>query len=190
MIQSEENQEENSILPFFVNPLTEDRGQIQFCHNLIANLFKKGDSPCKREFPEVKIKRQLLDYYLKGICNITQQYGIYTIEISSPNTFHGRYLTQTDDVDIEFSKVFTENIKNIQHQNSHRANSKFTNDVISIIYSYLSILERTESQGHSPVQTYRHTTVRHKVATLSEFLNTIRENLTSNDITQHVKHDL
>ena len=41
---------------------------------------------------------------------ITQQYGIYTIGNSSPKKFHGRYLLQTDDVDIEFSKVFTEYI--------------------------------------------------------------------------------
>ena len=58
-------------------------------------LFKRGDGPCTIEFREVKIKRQLIDHYLKGKCNITQQYGIYTIEINSPNTFHGRYLLQT-----------------------------------------------------------------------------------------------
>ena len=33
MIQSEENQEENSILTIFVSPLAGDRGQIQFCEN-------------------------------------------------------------------------------------------------------------------------------------------------------------
>ena len=41
MIRNEENQEKNSILPFFVNPFTEDRGQTQLCQNLIANLFEK-----------------------------------------------------------------------------------------------------------------------------------------------------
>ena len=93
------------------------------------------------------------------MCNITQQYGIYTIEINSPSKFHGRYLLQTDDVDIEFSRVFTEYIKNKHYQNAQRANSLFTNDVFSTIYSYLSILEKTESQGTSPVQTSRRTTV-------------------------------
>ena len=39
----------------------------------------------------------------------------------------------------------------------------FTNDVFSIICSYLSILEKTESQGTSPVQTSRHTTVRNEI---------------------------
>ena len=73
MNQNEETQEENSILPFFINPHTENKGQTQFCQNLIANLFKKGDNPCTREFPEVKIKRQLIDHYSKGIRNITQQ---------------------------------------------------------------------------------------------------------------------
>ena len=118
---------------------------------------------------------------LKGICNITKQYGIYTIEIKSPSTFHGRYLLQTDDVDIEFSKVLTEYIKIIQHQNSQRANSIFTNDVFSVIYSYLSILEKPESQVTSPVQTSRHTVVRHETAIFSELLNAIRENFTSNE---------
>ena len=74
--------------------------------NLIANLFEKGISPFAAEFPEVKIQRQIVDHYLRGICTLTQQYGIYTIELQSPSKFHGKYLLQTDDVDIEFSKVF------------------------------------------------------------------------------------
>ena len=57
------------------------------------------------------MKRQLLDHYLKGICSPTSQFGIDTIEISSPNAFHDKYLIQTDDIDTEFSKVFTEYIK-------------------------------------------------------------------------------
>ena len=119
-----------------IHPQAEARGQVQFCQNFIVILFEKGESPCTKEFPGVKIKRQLIDHYLKGICSITSQYGIYTIEISSPNSFHDKYLIQTDDVDFEFSKVFTESIKNKQHQNSQRANSKFTNDVFSLIYSF------------------------------------------------------
>ena len=90
----------------------------QFYQNLIANLFGKRVSPCTADFPVVKIKRQIVDHYLKGKCNLTQNYEIYTIEIHSPSRFHGRYLLQTDDVDIEFSKVFTEYIKIIQQQNS------------------------------------------------------------------------
>ena len=84
MSQNEESEDENSILHFLINSLTDDRGQTQFCQNLIANLFEKGTSPCTVEFPEVKTKRQIIDHYLKGICNLTQQYGIYTIEIRSP----------------------------------------------------------------------------------------------------------
>ena len=132
---------ENSVLPFLISPLTEAREPIEFCQNFFAKFSKKGESPCTKEFPDVKNKRQLLDYYLKGICSPTSQYGIYTIEIRSPNAFHDRYLIQTDDVDIEFSKVFTQYIKSIQRQNSHRANSIFTKDIFSLIYSCLSILE-------------------------------------------------
>ena len=106
MSQNEESEDENSIFPFLNSSLTDDRGQSQFCQNL---LLERGVSPCTAEFPEVKIKRQIIDRYLKkNICNITQQYRIYTVEIQTPNKFHGSYLLQTDDVDIEFSKVFTE----------------------------------------------------------------------------------
>ena len=130
---SAESPDEDSVFPFIIISLTDDRGQTQFCHNLIANIFEQGISPCKAEFPEIKIKRQIVDHYIKGICNLTEQYGIYTIELSTTRNFHGKYVIQTDDVDIEFSKVFTEYIKNIQHQNSQRANSIFTNDVFAII---------------------------------------------------------
>ena len=151
MSQNEENEDENSVSPFLINSPTDNRGQTQFCQNLIASIFERGVSPCTAEFPEVKIKRQIIDHYLKTICNLTQQYGIYTIEIQTPSKFHGKYLLQTDDVDIEFSRVFTEYIKNIQHQNSQRANSRLTNEAFQIIYSYSSILEKPESERTSPV---------------------------------------
>ena len=174
---NEESEDENSIHPFLISSLTDDRGQTQFCQNLIANFFEKGTNPCTAEFLEVKTKRQNIDHYLRGICYITQQYGVYTIEIHSPSKFHDRYLVQTGDVDIEFSKVFTENMKNILHQNLQRAISVFTNDVFEIIYSYLSRLEKTESQGTTPVQTSKHTTVKNEITKLSEFLNTIRNSI-------------
>ena len=189
--RSDESPDENSVFPFLMNSLTEDRGQIQFCNNLIASLFKRGISPCKAEqLPEIKIKRQTVDHYLKGICNITQQYGIYTIELSTASKFPGKRVIQTDDVDIKISKVFAEYIKNIQHQSSQRANSIFTNDVFAIICSYLSILEKTETESTSPVQTSRHTNVRNEIAAFSAFLNTIRENFSNKEISQNVKHDL
>ena len=70
---------------FLINPLADTRGQVQLCQSLIVNLFGKGDSPCTKDFPDVKIKRQILDHYLKDICKITSFYGIFTIEITSPN---------------------------------------------------------------------------------------------------------
>ena len=189
MTQNEDNLE-NSVLPILISPLTEPRGQTEFFQNLTANLFEKGESPCTKKFPDVKIKRQLLDHYLKSMCSLTSQYGIHTLEIRSPNAFHDRYLIQTDDVDIEFSKVFTQYIKSKQHQNSQRANSIFTNHAFSLIYSYLSIFELNEPQGDSPTQISRHTIVRHEIHIFSKFLNAIREDLSRNEITQHVKHDL
>ena len=189
MIRSEDNLED-SVLSFLIHPQAEARGQVQFCQNLIANLFEKGDCPCKNEFPDVKFKKNLPDHYLKGICSLTSQYGIYTIEISSPNAFHVKYLIQTDDVDIEFSKVFKEYIKSIQHQNSQRANSIFTNEALSLDYIFLSILKLKEPQRNSPTQTSLHTTIRQEIDLFSKFLNAIREDLTSNDLTQYGKHDL
>ena len=91
---------------------------------------------------------------------------------------------------IEFSKVFTEYIKNIQHQNSQRANPTFTNDVFAIKYNYLSIIEKTETENTSPVQTSRHTNVRNEIAAFSAFLNTIRKSFSNKEISPNVKHDL
>ena len=56
MIQNEENLED-STLPFLIHSQAGDRGKVQFCQNLIINLFEKGSSPCTKDFPDVKIKR-------------------------------------------------------------------------------------------------------------------------------------
>ena len=71
--QSDESPDEHSIFPFIITSVTDDGGQTQFFNLLIANLFKQRTSPCKAEFPEIKIKRQIVDHYLKERCNLTQQ---------------------------------------------------------------------------------------------------------------------
>ena len=86
MIQNEENQED-STLPFLIHPQVEARGQVHFCKNSTSNLFEKGDSPCTKEFPDVKIKKQLLDHYLKGICSLTSHFGIYTKKLVQQTHF-------------------------------------------------------------------------------------------------------
>ena len=166
--QSDESPDEEAVFPFLIDSL-HDRGQTQFCKNLIVNLFEPGISPCKTEFPDVKIKRQIKEHYLKDICNLTQQYGIYTIEFSTPRTAHNKYVIQTDDIDLEFSKVFIEYIKSIQNHNSQRANSIFTDEVFAIIYSYISILEKTEVQSTLPIETSKHTKVRNEITIFSTF---------------------
>ena len=153
-------------------------------------MFEPGISPCKEEFPDVKIKRQIFEHYLKDICILTQQYGIYTIEFSTPNTAHRKYVIQTDDIELEFSKVFIEYIKSIQYHNSQRANSIFTNEVFAIIYSYISILEKTEVQSISPTETSKHTKVRNEITSFSSFLHIIRKNFTKEDVSQNTKYDL
>ena len=155
---SEDSPDDDDIFPFLVDA-PNDRGQHILCKNLLLNLFEPGISPCKAEFPDVKIKRQIIDHYLKNICNLTQQYGIYTVEFSSPNPNHRKYVIQTDDLDLEFSKVFSEYIKSIQYHNSQRANSIFTNEVFAIIYSlYLNIRERNSNPKcltDRDIQTYK-----------------------------------
>ena len=186
----EESPDDDDIFPFIVDATT-DRGQHIFCKNLLLKLFEPGINPCKTEFPDVKIKRQIIDHYLKDICNVTQQYGIYSIEFNSPNQNHSKYVIQTDDLDLEFSKVFSEYIKSIQYHNSQRANSIFTNEVFAIIYSYISILENEiPITNVSPTETSKHIRVRHEITLLSSFLNIIKENFTKDEVSQHTKHDL
>ena len=81
--ESDESPDGAYVFPFFINSLN-DREQTKFCRNLLIILFEPGKSPCKTEFPDVKIKRQIIEHYLKDIWKITQQYAIYTIEISTP----------------------------------------------------------------------------------------------------------
>ena len=187
--QSDDSPDDEAVYPFLIDSL-DDRGQHDFFKNLLVNLFEPGISPCKAEFPDVKIKRQILEHYLKDICNLTQQYGIYIIEFSTPNTAHRKYVIQTDDIELEFSNVFIEYIKSIQYHNSQRANSIFTNEVFAIIYSYISILEKTEIQSISPTETSKHTKVRNEITVFSTFLHIIKENFTKDDVSQHTKHDL
>ena len=187
--RSEDSPDDEAVFPFLIDSL-DDRGQHDLCKKFLLNLFEPGISPCKQEFADVKIKRQIIDYYLKDICNLTQQYGIYTIEFSTPNTAHRKYLIQTDDIELEFSKVFIEYIKSIQYHNSQRANSIFTNEVFAIIYTFISILEKTEFQSISPIETSRHTKVRNEITIFSTFLYIIKENFTKDDVSQHIKRDL
>ena len=58
------------------------------------------------------------------------------------------------------------------------------------MYSYLSILEKTETPSTSPVQTSKHPNVRNEIAAFSAFLNAIRENFSRNEVSQNAKHDL
>ena len=187
--QSDESPDDEAVFPFLIDSL-DDRGQHDFCNNLLVNLFEPGISPCKAEFPDVKIKRQIIKNYLKDMCNLTQQYGIYTIEFSTPNTAHRKYVIQTDDIELEFSKVFIDYIKSIQYHNSQRANSIFINEVFAVIYSYISILEKTQVQSISPTETSKHTKVRNEITVFSTFLHIIGEHFTKEVVSQNTKHDL
>ena len=169
--KSDESSDGEAVFPFLIDSL-HDRGQTRFCKNLLVNLFEAGISQCKAEIPDVKIKRQNIEHYLKEICNLTQQYGIYTIEFSTPRTAHNKYIIQTDDIDLEFLKVFIEYIKSIEYHNSQRANSIFTNEVFAIIYSYISILEKNRSSKHVTnrnIQTYESKKRNHNIFNISTY---------------------
>ena len=120
--QSDESIDNEQAFPFVIDSDT-DRGQIKFCQNLIINLFEPGISPSKAECPDVRIKRQLIYQYIKDIAKITQQYGIYTIGICTPE--NKKYVLQTDDLDLEFSKVFTEYIKKYSNK-THKEQTQYS----------------------------------------------------------------
>ena len=44
------------------------------------------------------------------------------------------------------------------------------------------MIEMRETQGDSPIQTSRHTALKQEMSTFSNFLNTIRESLTYNNL--------
>ena len=64
--QSDEIPDDEAVFPFLIDS-PDDRGQHDFCKNLLINLFEPGIIPCKEEFPDVKIKRQIIELYLKDI---------------------------------------------------------------------------------------------------------------------------
>ena len=80
------------------------------------NLLHKGNIPGRQEFPELKIS-QIIDLNLPSICNITSQYGRFTIKILSPD-FNSTppHRIQTYDIELGFSNFFLEYIKNLPHQ--------------------------------------------------------------------------
>ena len=96
----------DSNLPAVMHPQSDPtKGQAQFCHKLIAYLFERGKNPSEQEFLKVGIGRQILNDYLKGICNITSHYGRFTIEILPSQSNQTPHQIQTDDIDKDFSKI-------------------------------------------------------------------------------------
>ena len=66
--ESDDSLDDEAVFPFLIDSL-DDRGQHDFCKNLLVNLFEPGIIPCKAEFPDVKIKRQIIEHYLKDSHN-------------------------------------------------------------------------------------------------------------------------
>ena len=158
MIQFDKNYADDSILLFIINPKNDwSRGPVLFCFNLLVICFQKRNTPCKKEFPEVKIRRQVLDHYLARKSNIASHYDILIIENVPPrSTNQPPHRIKTGDIELGFSKNFTEYLNNIQQQNSQRVDSIFTNDFFSIIYCYTTLLEPIETFYVSPPQTSWH----------------------------------
>ena len=61
MIQYDKNFDNIFIPPFIIHPRSDPtRGHVQFCHNLIANLFEKEITHVRKNFPMKKSKDQYL----------------------------------------------------------------------------------------------------------------------------------
>ena len=58
--QSDNSPDDEAVYPFLIDS-PDDRGQHDFCKNLLANLFEPGISPCKAEFPDKKSQDKLLN---------------------------------------------------------------------------------------------------------------------------------
>ena len=91
--------------------------------------------------PEIRIRRRILDHNIKETCIITSYYGKFAIEVLPSQSNQTAHHKQTDQIEYRTLNGFHRIHENIQNQNSQRANSIVTNDVFSIIYSYISILE-------------------------------------------------
>ena len=127
----------------------------------------------------------MVDHYLPGNSNITSYYGRFTNEVLPSQTNQTPNRIQIDDKDRDFSKVFTENIKIIQNRNSQRANSNFTNAVFYLIF--ISVLKSNKGFKVSPPHISQHAKVRQEINLSSQFLDSTRETLTVNDVSQLVK---
>ena len=101
MIEYNKTFDDNSMLPFFKKPQNDPaRGHAQFCYILIVNLFIYLKREIAHENKKFLIS-EILNHYLKGMCNITSYYGIFTVEIVSPKPNHATHQIQTDDIDIK-----------------------------------------------------------------------------------------
>ena len=94
----------------------EDRYSFVIIQSQIYSL--KGNSPCKQTFPDIGTRRRVLDHYLKGICKITSYYRMFTNEVLPSQTNQTQHQIQTDDIDLDFSKLLKQifNIKNHKEQ--------------------------------------------------------------------------
>ena len=170
MIDYKKNFYDNSILSFFIKAQNDpSRGQVQFCYNLIAKFFEKRISPCKQEFPEVQVKRQILDHYLRYICYITSHYGIFTIKTASPKPNHKKTPNTNKRYRYRILKSCYSLYKKYTTPNFPK--SKF-NIHKRCIFNFLLVSIHTsikKTQGDSPTQTSRHTAVRREKSSFSKF---------------------
>ena len=83
----------------FLLPLIHKASSLEDKFNFATIYFKKEVVHANQNFPEVKIKRPILDHYLSGISSITSYYSIITIEILTPHPSNQPpHRMQTDDI--------------------------------------------------------------------------------------------
>ena len=162
MIKYDKNFDDDSILPLIIYLQSDPaRGQVQFRHEQIVFIRVRKQSMQIGVSRKKEKKIKFFYHYIKGICNITSYYGIPNIKFLTSEPNQTTNPIQTDDIDKEFSKVFTEYIKIIRDKNSERANSVFTNDV------FLKIIIVLELKKTKRITTSNNSTL-HKIFIFSQ----------------------
>ena len=109
MIQYNKNFDADSNIHFVFYPQNNPaRGQTQLCHNLIVNLFKKGISSCKQKIAEVETGDKSFVTIYQASVKSFHIMELFTIEFLPSQANQTPDQKQTDDIDVTFSKKFTE----------------------------------------------------------------------------------
>ena len=144
----------------------------------------------QKKLPDVKIKRQRLDLYIKGMCNLISCFGIYTKTIRSPNAFHNGYLIQTGNGICNLISCFGIYTKEIRSPNAFHNGYLIQTDNVDIDLSkvftqYIENIQHQNSQRANSIFT------NDVFSTIYNYLSILEMNETENDSpTQTSRHTI